>query len=320
VRRDPENLAGADVLAASTVPRGGGGKPVPGRPPSVDGAGAALAELARVRAAASELEAAELAALEAARAAGATWGQIAAVLGMRGRTGAQKRHSDLARRRPRVMPGTTPPPGGPAAPGTGIPGPPPAPRPPDVDISAGPAAAGAPPARARRDAGLEPGWTVDIPDSGSEAFLYGPDGTLAGSAARAGLAGSRWEARTRNGGAVFGGPWPSRRKALAALAAEAERARRERTPAGKNAGIPGLPGWTLTRTLADKDAGRWRVTAPDGTVKGTITRRDYGGPVTWEAMTGEPGSALRGVLSGDHVSGDWSTRHGAARAVAGLDD
>lgn len=51
---------------------------------------------------AAELERSELALIEAARDAGATWTRIAAALGARNRQAAQKRHADLAGRCPPV--------------------------------------------------------------------------------------------------------------------------------------------------------------------------------------------------------------------------
>jgi hypothetical protein len=64
-------------------------------------AAAAVSALAAVRRLAADLERAELALSEAARSGGATWAQIAAAMGARGRQGAQKRHADLSRRYPR---------------------------------------------------------------------------------------------------------------------------------------------------------------------------------------------------------------------------
>jgi hypothetical protein len=60
-----------------------------------------LAGLAAARAAAACIERAELDLIQAARNGGATWQQIAAALGIKTRTGAQKRHADLSRRWPR---------------------------------------------------------------------------------------------------------------------------------------------------------------------------------------------------------------------------
>ena len=60
-----------------------------------------LAGLAAARAAAACIERAELDLIQAARDGGATWQQVAAALGIKTRTGAQKRHADLSRRWPR---------------------------------------------------------------------------------------------------------------------------------------------------------------------------------------------------------------------------
>ncbi len=73
-----------------------------------------LAGLAAARAAAACIERAELVLIQAARDGGATWQQIAAALGIKTRTGAQKRHADLSRRWPRppaedIVPQTPPP-------------------------------------------------------------------------------------------------------------------------------------------------------------------------------------------------------------------
>ena len=61
---------------------------------------AALTAITAARSLAAELEHSELAFIEAARDSGATWSQIAAAMGARNRQTAQKRHADLARRRP----------------------------------------------------------------------------------------------------------------------------------------------------------------------------------------------------------------------------
>jgi hypothetical protein len=56
------------------------------------------AALAATREIAAELERSELALIEAARNAGATWTRIAAAMGTSNRQAAQKRHADLTRR------------------------------------------------------------------------------------------------------------------------------------------------------------------------------------------------------------------------------
>ncbi len=89
---------GGDTLAsvAETL----AGLSAAARAGSLDDA-AALAALSAVRQVAAELERSELALIEAARDSGATWTRIAAATGARNRQTAQKRHADLARRRPR---------------------------------------------------------------------------------------------------------------------------------------------------------------------------------------------------------------------------
>jgi hypothetical protein len=61
----------------------------------------ALASLADARRLAAELERSELALIEAARDAGATWSLISAAMGARNRQTTQKRHADLSRCCPR---------------------------------------------------------------------------------------------------------------------------------------------------------------------------------------------------------------------------
>jgi hypothetical protein len=75
---------------------------------------ATLAALTAVRRLAADAERAELALSQAARGGGATWSQIAAAMGARGRQGAQKRHADLSRRYPRPPVVDTAPPAAPA--------------------------------------------------------------------------------------------------------------------------------------------------------------------------------------------------------------
>jgi len=69
--------------------------------PAATDAATALTGLAAARAAAAYTERAELRLIQAARDGGATWQQIAAALGIKTRTGAQKRYADLSRRWPR---------------------------------------------------------------------------------------------------------------------------------------------------------------------------------------------------------------------------
>jgi hypothetical protein len=113
----------------------------------------ALAGLAAARAAAAYIERAERDLIQAARHGGATWQQIAAALGIKTRTGAQKRHADLSRRWPRPPAEDTAVPEAPPQRRPDPAPPPPAPGAASARRSAGPAAprpaspAPAPPAR-----------------------------------------------------------------------------------------------------------------------------------------------------------------------------
>jgi len=193
---------------------------------------AALDALTRVRAAAADLERAELAAIDAARAGGATWQQIAAALGMRGRTGAHKRYTDLARRLSAPRQGGRPAPA--AAPGPGAPPPPPA--------VAQPSAAGrrepvTPPAGREPAASghrpvpeIGPEWTITQPSGPGGNVVLWRDGVQVGTAGRAGLT-RVWTATRDSGGTVTGpggaaGRYSTRIKALMALAVDHEAARR----------------------------------------------------------------------------------------------
>jgi hypothetical protein len=213
---------------------------------------AALDALTQVRAAAADLERAELAAIDAARAGGATWQQIAAALGMRGRTGAQKRYADLARRLSAPRQGGRPAPA--AAPG---PGAPPAPRamaeppgtgrPPAVDMPRDDADHDTPPAgrqepvappagqqpaasRHRPVPGLGPEWTITQPSGPGGNVILWRDGVQVGTAGRDGLT-RAWTATRVSGGTVTGlgapaGHYPTRIKALKELAVDHEATRR----------------------------------------------------------------------------------------------
>jgi hypothetical protein len=284
-----------------------------------------LAALILARASADGLERAELTLMDAARADGATWQQIAAAMGARGRSGAQKRHADLSRRHPRPQPAAVSRPAPEQQPGPGV-------ARPRADAVPAPQEATAPPPgpehqdeapAARRDARLpgRAGWTIGTSEFSSRTVLYAPDGAVAGVAERAWLGSSQWSARFSAGGQVHGGPWPSRRKALAALADRAERRRREATPAGR-VPLAAADGWYLEQTQADRDDGRYAVRRPDGTTAGTI-RRSPALKGHWEATAGDPGSAL-GILTplasgpgddGGTAAGDWRTRESAANAV-----
>jgi hypothetical protein len=71
---------------------------LPGATQAAADATVALAGLAAARAVAAYIERAERDLIQAARHGGATWQQIAAALGIKTRTGAQKHHADLSRR------------------------------------------------------------------------------------------------------------------------------------------------------------------------------------------------------------------------------
>ncbi len=214
----------------------------------------ALAALTRVRAAAADLERAERAAIEAARAGGATWRQIAAALGMRGRTGAQKRYTDLARRlsaprqsahqAPLAMPEPSAP-----QPRLAVADPPAAMRPREADAvrdDAGPDSPppggqepAAPPAGQERAAArhrpvpeIGPEWTITQPSGPGGDVVLWRDGVRVGTAGRAGLT-RGWTATRDSGGTVTGlgvagaaSRYPTRIKALSALAVDHEAARR----------------------------------------------------------------------------------------------
>lgn len=79
----------------------------------------ALAAITAARKLAAGLEHGELAFIDAARAGGATWSQIASAMGARNRQTAQKRHADLARRCPRPSAVDTPAPAVPVQDETG---------------------------------------------------------------------------------------------------------------------------------------------------------------------------------------------------------
>jgi hypothetical protein len=298
----------ADRLAGITAALAGLSGPAQG------GAGTAtvLASLAAARKLAAEIEQAELALVEAAREGGATWAQIAAAMGARNRQTAQKRHADLSRRLQ---------------------------RPPAVDISQPETAAAPEPESALEStptpASAGPGdQAVPAPGLGPEWAITGDDGgdiTLWREDRRAGTVGrapfsSGWEARRASGGPVTtlaakGGLYPSRAKALAALAADAEYARRRVTMARQVPLAAAGPGWQPAQTLADKDEGAWQVIAPDGTRAGTV-RRSSPGARSWTVTQGDPadryGTLLALYPGADQAApdGDWRTRDAAARAVA----
>ena len=118
--------------------------------------------------------------------------------------------------------------------------------------------------RRRPAPGLGPEWAI-TGDDGGDITLWRED-HRAGVVGRAPFS-SRWEARRASGGPVTtlaakDGRYPSRVKALAALAAEVEHARRRATVARQVPLAVAGPGWQLTQTLADTDEGAWQVTGP----------------------------------------------------------
>lgn len=298
---------------------------------------ASLGTLTALRAAVTGLDPAELDLIDGARDGGATWQQIAAAMGIRTRTGAQKRHADLSRRYRAVPQHETPPPvpaeAGHAQDGTGVPPdaaavpavPPAAPEQvPDAvaaDGSAGPAAR-------RPVPELGTGWAITQPSGPGGNVVLWREGVRAGTAGRDGLTRS-WTARRDSGSIVTtpqarSGRYPTRIKALAALAGEFESARRRGVTAS-HVPLPGTsrPGWFLTQTLSDKDERSWQVTAPDGERAGTA-RPSWPGARTWTAITGDPAAAF---YTPSHIpsapgepgaapGGEWRTRAAAARAIA----
>jgi hypothetical protein len=193
---------------------------------------AALGALVQVRAAAADLERDELAAIDAARAGGATWQQIAAALGMRGRTGAHKRYTDLARRlsapRQSERPAPAPAPG-PSAPPPAMAEPPATRRPPVVDMPRDDAGRDTPPVH-HPVPEIGPEWTITQPGGPGANVILWRDGVRVGTAGRAGLT-RGWMATRDSGGTVTGpgavaGRYPTRIKALTELAVDHEAALR----------------------------------------------------------------------------------------------
>lgn len=186
-----------------------------------------------------------------------------------------------------------------------------------------------PSGRLREVARLGAGWATDDDD-----VLWWQRTTRVGSVAKA-WPGSGWQARHSSGRRVTTGAgpkdrYPSRIKALAALAAEYDRARRERT-SHTEMPVDGLPaGWRLTQTLAEYDDGRWRLIGPGGEIAGTVTRETYGGRrAEWRATAGDPArdTVLRTTVtadSDDPARGSdfdlFRTRAAAARALAAWHD
>ena len=251
---------------------------------------AALDALIRVRAAAADLERAELAAIDAARAGGATWQQIAAALGMRGRTGAHKRYTDLTRRlsapRPSERPASAATPGPGTAPPPAVVAEPPTGRPPTVDmprddtghdtLPAGrqepvtPPAGQEPAASGHRPVPeIGPEWTITQPSGPGGDVVLWRDGVRVGTAGRAGFT-RAWTSTRDSGGTVTGlgapGRYSTRIKALMALAVDHEAARRRLRPGAQTSRhrAPSLSGRRSTQQDARPGRIRTGVSVPGG--------------------------------------------------------
>jgi hypothetical protein len=302
------------------------------------GTGAGLGTLTALRAAVTGLDLAELDLIGGARDGGATWQQIAAAMGIRTRTGAQKRHADLSRRYRAVRQEQAPQPvsgeAGHARDGTGVP--------PDTAVAVPAVQPAAPeqvpdpatadestlPAASRPVPALGAGWAITQPSGPGGNVVLWREGVRAGTAGRDGLTRS-WTARRDSGSIVTtpqarSGRYPTRIKALRALAGEFESGRRRAVTASR-VPLPGTgwPGWFLTQTLSDKDERSWQVTAPDGERAGTV-RPSWHGARTWTAITGDPAAVF---YTPSHIpsapgepgaapGGEWRTRDAAARAIA----
>lgn len=290
---------------------------------------AAIAAVTGARRLAASVEAAELAAIDAARAAGATWNDIAAAIGATSRQGAQKRRADLARRVPPAAPASEA-----AGGGTGA-----------AVLPAGknPAPGGPLAAAGIRDdagwlgdeeysrtlrhhpvAGLGPEWTWTGDDRGN-VVLWRDKTVKAGGASRDYRRGG-WEGTSPRLTRIRNAGQPSRVKALRAAAAEFEHHWRKVTPAGPDVPLPGAAGWVLRQTLADRDERRWQVIAPDDATAGTVGP-SYTGARSWTASHGDPAASSyypahvspagpdeAPLAAGDGL--DWKTRDAAAYAVA----
>jgi hypothetical protein len=185
----------------------------------------------------------------------------------------------------------------------------------------------APPAR-RPVPALGAGWAITQPSGTGGNVVLWREGVRAGTARRDGLTRS-WTARRDSGSIVTtprarSGRYPTRIKALAALAGEFESARR-RAVTASHVPLPGTgrPGWFLTQTLSDKDERFWQVTAPDGERAGTV-RPSWHGARTWAAITGDPAAVFYNPSHIPSAPGEpgaapgreWRTRDAAARAIA----
>ena len=283
--------------------------------------GTALAALTAVRALAAEMERCELALMDALRDAGVSWGQVAAAMGAARRQTAQKRHADLAARHPAPASGD-------AAPAAGEPATPP-PALPGADGDAGESPG--PRTDAERSAmmrhrpvpGLGKEWTYALPsESSSDAILWWNRTTRAGGARQA-WPRKGWEPTGKVSWTGIGTPQPSRLKALQYAAERFEARRRKETIAGPDVPLPGLPGWCLRQTLAQKDRRAWQVIAPDGAVAGTVYPGWSGRH--WSAESGDPAWEYhRGIavtpwepeLAATSDGDEWKTRDAAAYGVA----
>jgi hypothetical protein len=178
------------------------------------------------------------------------------------------------------------------------------------------------PRRFRTVGKLGADWATDDDD-----VLWWQQTTRVGSVAKA-WPGTGWEARRVGGarlttGSGAGGRFPSRIKALTMLAAQFEHTRRAAT-SHTDVELTALPGWRLTQTLADHDAGTWTLHAPDQTIAGRITRMAYGTRPQWRATAGDPDSdhyhapVTPSLDDPDRGTEDdlWRTRTAAAHALA----
>ncbi len=155
--------------------------------------------------------------------------------------------------------------------------------------------------------GLESEWSMTgDPDSDTRILWWQRD-TRIGLVAkewRPGKGGgsSKWEPRLERGdgeevgrpvtaGSAGTGRYPSRKAALHALAATAQRRRREHTP-HTTVALDGLEGWTLTQTQADHDDGVWIVRTPDGVMVGQVAKPSWA-PRDWQAHRGDRESTNR---------------------------
>ena len=186
---------------------------------------------------------------------------------------------------------------------------------------------GEPGQQARRHAEPELGadWTTTYADGESDRTLWWGDERV-GHVRKAGLR-PGWEATRASGGVMRTGAgprgtYPSRIKALTALAAEHEHRRRATTTAGRVELAEHIaPGWYLAQTEVDRDQGVWRVHAPGGAEAGHIRREPASGHLSWWEAWSTNGTGLNaGAHDADRIGPAeerwWRTRTAAARAVA----